>query len=145
MKCGISLELYASEVELDAKIPRSTLNQWSSLILIRDGCWLWGNSFQFKDVERAKRKTPVQAVGISQNFKFLIKSWLALAMAMLVAYWRPHAKFCLPALNFKSHCRPRRHNLNLREVSFHKRKLHCQWCSNDHKQRNWLTLQLLTC
>jgi len=24
---------------------------------------------------------------ISRNFKFLIKSWLALAMAMLVAHW----------------------------------------------------------
>lgn len=59
MKCGISLELYAPEVALDVKLPRSTLNQWSSLILIRDGGWLWGNSFQFTDVERAKRKTPV--------------------------------------------------------------------------------------
>lgn len=27
MKCGISLELYASEVELDTKMPRATLNQ----------------------------------------------------------------------------------------------------------------------
>ena len=94
--------------------------------------------FQFKDVERTKKKTPV---GRSLKILFLIKSQSALAIAKLVAHWRPHVKFWLSALNFKSQWRPRRDNLNLSRVSFHllihyKSKLHCQSCSNDHKQKN---------